>query len=74
MIIQLKDLLFIQTQLLVKLFFNLELDKVDIFSINGQKLLSFYNVRRLEINLEKGLYLIRMYKEGISSNHKIIIN
>ena len=56
------------------ILFNSFLDKVDLFSINGQKLLSFYNVRRLEINLEKGLYLIRMYKEGISSNHKIIIN
>jgi endonuclease I len=56
------------------ILFNSFLDKVDLFSINGQKLLSFYNVRRLDINLEKGLYLIRMYKEGTSSNHKIIIN
>ena len=54
--------------------FNSYLDKVEIYSLNGQKLLSFKNVNMLEINLEKGLYLIFLYKEGKSSNHKIIIN
>lgn len=53
--------------------FNSFLDKVDLFSINGQKLLSFYDVRTLDINLKKGLYLIRLYKNGNTSNHKIII-
>ena len=54
--------------------FNSYLDKVEIYSLNGQKLLSFKNINMLEINLEKGLYLIFLYKEGKSSNHKIIIN
>ena len=54
--------------------FNSYLDKVEVYSLNGQKLLSFKNVNMLEINLEKGLYLIFLYKEGKSSNHKIIIN
>ena len=54
--------------------FNSYLDKVEIYSLNGQKLLSFKNVNMLEINLEKGLYLIFLHKEGKSSNHKIIIN
>jgi hypothetical protein len=31
-------------------------------------------VDMLEINLEKGLYLVFLYKEGKSSIHKIIIN
>jgi len=53
--------------------FNSFLDKVDLFSINGQKLSSFYDVRTLDINLKKGLYLIRLYKNGNTSNHKIII-
>ena len=53
--------------------FNSFLDKVDLFSINGQKLLSFYDVRTLDINLKNGLYLIRLYKNGNTSNHKIII-
>ena len=54
--------------------FNSYLDKVEIYSLNGQKLLSFKNINMLEINLEKGLYLIFLYKKGKSSNHKIIIN
>ena len=54
--------------------FNSYLDKVEVYSLNGQKLLSFKNVNMLEINLEKGLYLIFLHKEGKSSNHKIIIN
>ncbi len=54
--------------------FNSYLDKVEIYSLNGQKLLTFKNINMLEINLEKGLYLIFLYKEGKSSNHKIIIN
>ena len=54
--------------------FNSYLDKVEVYSLNGQKLLSFKNINMLEINLEKGLYLIFLYKEGKSSNHKIIIN
>ena len=53
--------------------FNSFLDKVDLFSINGQKLSSFDDVRTLDINLKKGLYLIRLYKNGNTSNHKIII-
>ena len=53
--------------------FNSFLDKVDLFSINGQKLSSFYDVRTLDINLKNGLYLIRLYKNGNTSNHKIII-
>ena len=54
--------------------FNSYLDRVEVYSLNGQKLLSFKNINMLEINLEKGLYLIFLYKEGKSSNHKIIIN
>ena len=54
--------------------FNSYLDKVEVYTLNGQKLLSFKNVNMLEINLEKGLYLIFLHKEGKSSNHKIIIN
>ena len=56
------------------IFFNSFLDKVEIFSLNGQKLLSYHNVRMLDINLEKGLYLICLYKEGKTLNQKIIIN
>ena len=57
-----------------KIYFNSYLDTVEVYSLNGQKLLSFKNINMLEINLEKGLYLIFLYKEGKSSNHKIIIN
>ena len=53
---------------------NFLLDKVEIFSINGQKLLSFYNVSMLDIDLDEGLYLIYLYKEEETSIHKIIIN
>ena len=57
-----------------KIYFNSYLDKVEVYSLNGQKLLNFKNVDMLEINLEKGLYLVSLYKEGKSSIHKIIIN
>jgi endonuclease I len=57
-----------------KIYFNSYLDKVEVYSLNGQKLLNFKNVDMLEINLEKGLYLVCLYKEGKSSIHKIIIN
>ncbi len=57
-----------------KIYFNSYLDKVEVYSLNGQKLLNFKNVDMLEINLEKGLYLVFLYKEGKSSIHKIIIN
>ena len=56
------------------IYFNSSLDKVEVYSLNGQKLLNFKNVDMLEINLEKGLYLVSLYKEGKSSIHKIIIN
>ena len=56
------------------IYFNSYLDKVEVYSLNGQKLLNFKNVDMLEINLEKGLYLVFLYKEGKSSIHKIIIN
>ena len=54
--------------------FKSELDKVEVFSLRGQKLLSYQNVRVLDLNLEKGLYLIRVFKGNKSSNLKIIIN
>jgi endonuclease I len=57
-----------------EIYFNSYLDKVEVYSLNGQKLLNFKNVDMLEINLEKGLYLVSLYKEGKSSIHKIIIN
>ncbi len=57
-----------------EIYFNSYLDKVEVYSLNGQKLLNFKNVDMLEINLEKGLYLVCLYKEGKSSIHKIIIN
>ena len=56
------------------IYFNSYLDKVEVYSLDGQKLLNFKNVDMLEINLEKGLYLVFLYKEGKSSIHKIIIN
>ena len=56
------------------IYFNSYLDKVEVYSLDGQKLLNFKNVDMLEINLEKGLYLVFLYKEGMSSIHKIIIN
>ena len=56
------------------IFFNLYFDKVEVYSLNGQKLLSFKNVNMLEISLEKGLYLVCLYKEDKSSTRKLIIN
>ena len=56
------------------IFFNLYLDKVEVYSLNGQKLLSFKNVNMLEISLEKGLYLVCLYMEDKSSTRKLIIN
>jgi hypothetical protein len=65
---------FILIQLSGNIYFNSYLDKVEVYSLDGQKLLNFKNVDMLEVNLEKGLYLVFLYKEGKSSIHKIIIN
>ena len=57
-----------------KIFFNSELDKVEIFSITGQRLIQYLNIAKLDHNLEKGLYLIRINNGNKSSSHKIIID
>ena len=57
-----------------RIFFKSEVDKVDIFSLLGQKIVSYSNVAILDLNLEKGVYLMRLYDGSKSSKHKIIIN
>jgi endonuclease I len=57
-----------------RVFFKSEVDKVDIFSLLGQKIVSYSNITILDINLEKGVYLMRLYDGSKSSTHKIIIN
>jgi len=57
-----------------KIFFKSELDKVEIFSLTGQRLIQYLNTTELDHNLEKGLYLMRINKGNKSSSHKIIID
>ena len=57
-----------------QIFFNLELDKVEIFSLTGQRLIQYLNIAELDHNLEKGLYLMRVNKGSKSSSYKIIID
>ena len=57
-----------------KIFFKSKIDKVEIFSLEGQKLIRYLNVKVLDHNLEKGLYLMCINKGDKSSVHKIIIN
>ena len=57
-----------------RIFFKSEVNKVDIFSLLGQKIVSYSNVATLDLNLEKGVYLMRLYDGSKSSAHKIIIN
>ena len=57
-----------------KIFFKSELDKVEIFSLTGQRLIQYLNTNELDHNLEKGLYLMRINKGNKSSSHKIIID
>ena len=40
------------------IFFKSKIDKVEIFSLEGQKLIRYLNVKVLDHNLEKGLYLM----------------
>lgn len=53
--------------------FNTKIDKAEIYNTNGQLLYSENNTENIDVSsLEKGFYIIRIFKEGIIYSHKLI--
>lgn len=53
---------------------SLAIDRVEVFNILGEKVLSAYGVKQLNVeNLQSGMYLLKAYTKNRSINKKILI-